>query len=80
MGSYYLFASPGFWGGMARVLDLGTTLKEFNYSLHPTRADFLAIRSDWAAIGGDLSVALNRYQKAPENGNTQKEKNQDGNS
>lgn len=68
MSSYFLFSSPSFWGGMARVLDLGSTLKEFNYSSSPTRADYLALKSDWSAVGSDVWTALSRHQKASENG------------
>jgi hypothetical protein len=54
----YLFTHPSFWGGMARTLDLGDTLTEFNRSLFGHEADIIAIKSNWMAIGKDISVAM----------------------
>lgn len=53
-----LFARTGFWDGVSRILDIGAVTVEFNRSPTPELADFLALRSDWRAVGDDLSVAL----------------------
>jgi hypothetical protein len=68
MSRYFLFALPSFFGGMARVLDLGGTLKEFNYSPSPERADYIALKSDWSAIGSDVWTAMHRHVKAAGDG------------
>jgi hypothetical protein len=54
----YLYAQPNFIGGMARALDLGDTLTEFNRSITDEEADMIAIKSDWMAVGRDISVAM----------------------
>jgi hypothetical protein len=61
MSRYFLFARPSFWSGMARVVDLGGTLNEYNYSISPRKADYYAIRSDWNVVGDDISEAVNKY-------------------
>ena len=58
-----LFAIPSFIGGVASVLDLGTTLKEYNQGWTPQEADFESIRSDWFAVGDDLRQAITSYGK-----------------
>ena len=58
-----LFALPSFMGGVASVLDLGTTLKEYNESATPQEADFESIRSDWFSVGDDLSQVIISYKE-----------------
>ncbi len=53
-----LFARPSFLEGAARVLDLGDTLTEYNQSLTPEQAEYLALRSDWEVLGRDLERAI----------------------
>jgi hypothetical protein len=60
--SYFLFARPSFVEGMARVLDFGDTLSEYNQSLTPREADYLALKSDWAAVGEDLWRAFDAIE------------------
>ncbi len=59
MGDSDLFARPSFLEGMARALDIGNTLQEYNTSPSPEAADGQAIGSDWAAVGNDLQKAIN---------------------
>jgi hypothetical protein len=54
----FLYARPSFIEGLARIFDLGNTLCEYNQSLTPQQADYLALRSDWLAIAGDLRNAM----------------------
>jgi hypothetical protein len=61
MSRDHLFASPSVWEGIARVFDFGDTLTEFNVSESAAQADFLAIRSDWLAVGDDLAAAISMY-------------------
>ena len=58
-----LFASPSFVEGMARNLDIGNTLQEYND--HPTEneADIEALRSDWKAVGEDIKSTISRYEQ-----------------
>jgi hypothetical protein len=58
----FLFSTPSFIGGMASVLDLGTTLVVYNESPSPVEADFKAIQSDWGVTGIDLMAAMNEWQ------------------
>ena len=62
MSKYFLFATPTLWAGMARVLDLGGTLSEYNYSSTPDEADFYATFSDWKVVGSDISKAMAMYE------------------
>jgi hypothetical protein len=58
--SALLFASPSFFEGVGRTIDLGGTLTEFNRSATPELADAIALASDWRAVGQDLSNAMNQ--------------------
>lgn len=60
MGHYsdFLFARPSFLEGVARVLDIGATLQEYNAHATPQEADRAAIANDWRAIGADLRQAM----------------------
>ena len=55
--SSFLFADPSFVEGMARVLDLGCTLNEYNNSMTERQADYLALHADWRAVGQDIRAA-----------------------
>lgn len=46
-----LTARPSFVEGLARIVDIGGTLNEYNTSLSNTQADYLAIAADWQAVG-----------------------------
>ncbi|HOC93882.1 MAG TPA: hypothetical protein PKH33_16160 [bacterium] len=59
----YLYAKPSFLGGMARVLDLGGTLKEYNSSSSSEEADARAISSDWKMVGKDIKAAMLRHDE-----------------
>lgn len=61
-----LFAHPSFLTGFSRVLDLGATFERYNEDRTPEEADFLALWSDWAAVGDDIQAALNEFAKGGE--------------
>ncbi|MGO8761568.1 MAG: hypothetical protein ACLP2P_08820 [Desulfobaccales bacterium] len=61
MTSLFLFGSFGFFEGMARVLDLGSTMVMYNESSTPQEADIQALYSDWQAVGNDLENAMRSY-------------------
>jgi hypothetical protein len=56
----FLFASPSFLEGLARTIDLGSTLDEYNQSVTPEQADLIAIRNDWEMIGEDIFIAFEK--------------------
>jgi hypothetical protein len=57
-----LYATPSFLEGFARVLDIGDTFTTYNTFADAREADFLALRSDWRAIGEDFDNALVEYE------------------
>ena len=59
----FLFARPSFLGGVARVLDMGNTLTEFNQSLTGAQADAVALRMDWALVGKAMREAMAQYEQ-----------------
>ena len=56
--SDFLYATPSFLEGMARILEFGNTLNEYNSSQSEEEADEVAIYMDWLMVGGDLKSAL----------------------
>ncbi len=68
--SLFLCARPSFIEGMSRILDFGGTLEEFNKSLTPEQADYLALRADWQMIGMDLARAIDGEQELLEANHT----------
>ncbi len=54
----FLFARPSFVEGIARILDFGDTLTEYNRS---EQADALALRADWRAVATELRRAAAKY-------------------
>lgn len=63
-----LFARPSFIEGMARALDMGGTLNEYNTSLTGEEADAIAIWSDWAAVGQDMYAVIGYYESGDYDG------------
>lgn len=59
--SMILFARPSFLEGMARVLDVGGTLNEYNSSLSPEQADYAALSADWRAVGEAIKQAATQF-------------------
>ena len=52
-----LFAMPNFIGGIARVLDLGSTLNTYNVFSSEQEADYTALSRDWEIVGSDIVEA-----------------------
>lgn len=61
--SDFLFARPSFFEGIARMLDFGNTLNEYNYSPSEDAADENALWMDWSMVGDDLRVGLKSVEK-----------------
>ncbi|MBI4494715.1 MAG: hypothetical protein HY690_18215 [Chloroflexi bacterium] len=59
--SSFLFARPSFIDGLARLFDFGNTLTVYNTSARPEWADFLALKSDWMAVGNDVRRAEQEF-------------------
>lgn len=55
--SDFLFALPSFLTGMGGAIDIGSTLTEYNVSLTPEEADYIALCSDWNAVGSAMYKA-----------------------
>ena len=56
--STFLFARASAIEGIARAVDLGGTLQEYNYAENTQEADNAALQADWHAIGDDLCQAI----------------------
>ncbi len=60
----FLFARPSFIEGMARTLDMFTTLQEYNKSATEEEADAWAIYNDFKVVGEDLQVSMNAFAES----------------
>jgi hypothetical protein len=60
----FLFAKPSFIGGLASVLDMGTTLVVYNESKNSSEADEKAIGSDWIVTGNDIRAAMGKFENS----------------
>ena len=56
--STFLYARPSFLEGVARLIDWGNTLQEYNTVSNPKVADYLALSADWRVVGHDLESAM----------------------
>ena len=61
--NFVLYARPSFFEGLARLLDVGGTLNEYNTSKSPEEADYRAIFADWQAVGLDIDMAIKLLEK-----------------
>jgi hypothetical protein len=61
MSSDYLFATPSFLRGFARVVDFWGTPEPYNWSPTPDEADAANLYVDWVAVAGDLNEAMQRF-------------------
>ncbi len=62
MYSDFLYARPSFLEGMARVMDMGNTLNEYNTFETGEEADYTALLMDWIAVGRDMQAAMGQYE------------------
>jgi hypothetical protein len=63
MSTDFLFASPSFLTGVARLFDLAGVFDSYNESLGPDRADALATFADWRTTGEDLARVMAAYRE-----------------
>ena len=62
--SDFLFVRPSFLEGVARIMDFGNTLTQFNRSKNSAEADARAIASDWAVVGKDIKTAMAKFDES----------------
>lgn len=60
----FLYASPSFLEGIARLFDLGGTLNEYNGAPTTRYADGYAIGMDWYVVGRDIQKAIAEYSSS----------------
>lgn len=58
----YLYATPSFLEGVARLFDFTGSLNVYQCSDSPEQADFKAISSDWIVVGDDFRKAIKDLQ------------------
>ena len=59
-----LYAMPTFIRGMARVLDIGSTITVYNESPDGKTADSRALHDDWKQVGSEIRAVLENYDYA----------------
>ena len=58
-----LFARPSLIEGIARIVDIGTTMQMYNTSKSENAADVQALKQDWQIVGNDLSFSIKNYEQ-----------------
>ena len=55
----------GFLFGMARIFDIGASLKRFNYdsTADTSEQDKTSLLSDWKNIGNDIQASINSLNR-----------------
>ena len=61
------YARPGFFEGMARILDFGNTMNRYPKYRSAAEEDILALRSDWITVGDDIRAAVRRFDETQAN-------------
>jgi len=62
--TFILFKSmPSFSKGLSRSVDMGNTIDEYKTSESGDVADYIAIKSDWEAVGEDIRTSIKKYGK-----------------
>jgi len=67
--SDFLFATPTFIYGAARVLDLYGVFDAYNSSSTDYEADYKALWSDWSIVGQDICSAMKQFEHSLPPGN-----------
>jgi hypothetical protein len=71
MGSDFLFATPSFLSGIARLFDFAGQFDEYNDSPNGEVADWIALLADWRIVGHDLAVSMDNMDALGQDGETQ---------
>jgi hypothetical protein len=54
----FMYTIPTFWGGVARIFDVGGVLGAYGLPISGLEADRVALAADWHAVGLDLRRAM----------------------
>lgn len=55
------YKTPSLFSGLSRVLDLGCTFDKREFNLDNNANDFIAIQSDWAYVGLDITHSIDQW-------------------
>ena len=61
--SSVLAAEPSVIEGVARLMDFGGTLQQYNDSDTENEADARALGNDWDTVGNDIRVSISQYER-----------------
>jgi hypothetical protein len=64
--TFVLFPRRTFLGGVGTLIDVVGSSVVYNISASPSEADRMATAADWHAVGKDLRVAYQEYEKSLE--------------
>jgi len=64
----YLFSTPSFVKGIAKAIDLGDTLNNYNEASSSEEADKKAFKADADALMNDMKIAFGKLKKECING------------
>ena len=64
---FFYYARPGFFEGLARIMDFGNTLDHYPRFRSAWEADTFALRSDWIMVGQDIRDAIGDFKKTKAN-------------
>lgn len=62
-GRFIRYARPGFFEGMARIMDFGNTMNRYPKYRSAAEEDVLALRSDWVTVGDDIRAAISEFSE-----------------
>ena len=62
-GQFNRYARPGFFEGMARIMDFGNTMNRYPKYRSATEEDTFALRSDWITVGDDIRAAVREFDE-----------------
>ena len=57
------YPRPGFFEGMARIMDFGNTMNRYPKYRSATEEDMVALRSDWITVGDDIRAAIREFDE-----------------
>ena len=63
LGRSYSLPIPTFWTGIARLIDVGSTINRDFIRHLEEQSDADALRSNWEAVGESMRWAITEYEK-----------------
>jgi hypothetical protein len=61
--TFHFVTKPSLVEGMARVLDLGSTLQAYKEHKNSAEANFEALKKDWKRVGEDIKISIGNYEQ-----------------